>query len=481
MAIKIYDNYFSLIIKVDSIKRIYGENNFGAFLKEFFPKPVEKIKTEVKKKDNWFKSLFSKPQITYIETIEPKEVCTLDDYSFMQGAKKFNHITSIYGHDGNLVFISCFQEDNIYAYCDLLDKKGFYGYKSTIYIENVDYVIFEKNGFPISVQWLETIEEDKGSEITSPSHIYSISPFKQPIRPMSFPSDQGGIGYDTELQWDLCQKHIQDKKFSCFTDLIDINIIYDNCSIAHKLSESRDDWFRIYEAPIDLTNFSIDLAHFSLNREYKLLTLIGGCIRSYNFIPLYRFMDDNLTFRMNGGKGEQPVSKHELILKLMREVLSYRDRGLDSQYHIQFQHIRNKYVGIIKRQSENVIIEIETNPNKIKEFRMLDEALLILSQIAEEWNNGHALFIERYLADDFKYILCEGREVFGNKILNKIEYIIWWECTLKTIKERGDTFCSYYTHTNVKGIACSLNGLPKSIRFSIEDGLIISAKEFWKL
>lgn len=321
MAIKIYDNYFSLIIKVDSIKRIYGENNFGAFLKEFFPKPVEKIKTEVKKKDNWFKSLFSKPQITYIETIEPKEVCTLDDYSFMQGAKKFNHITSIYGHDGNLVFISCFQEDNIYAYCDLLDKKGFYGYKSTIYIENVDYVIFEKNGFPISVQWLETIEEDKGSEITSPSHIYSISPFKQPIRPMSFPSDQGGIGYDTELQWDLCQKHIQDKKFSCFTDLIDINIIYDNCSIAHKLSESRDDWF----------------------------------------------------------------------------------------------------------------------------------------------------------------ILCEGREVFGNKILNKIEYIIWWECTLKTIKERGDTFCSYYTHTNVKGIACSLNGLPKSIRFSIEDGLIISAKEFWKL
>ena len=44
MAIKIYDNYFSLIIKVDSIKRIYGENNFGAFLKEFFPKPVEKIK-----------------------------------------------------------------------------------------------------------------------------------------------------------------------------------------------------------------------------------------------------------------------------------------------------------------------------------------------------------------------------------------------------------------------------------------------------
>lgn len=53
--------------------------------------------------------------------------------------------------------------------------------------------------------------------------------------------------------------------------------------------------------------------------------------------------------------------------------------------------------------------------------------------------------------------------------------------TLKTIKERGDTFCSYYTHTNVKGIACSLNGLPKSIRFSIEDGLIISAKEFWKL
>ena len=52
---------------------------------------------------------------------------------------------------------------------------------------------------------------------------------------------------------------------------------------------------------------------------------------------------------------------------------------------------------------------------------MLDEALLILSQIAEEWNNGHALFIERYLADDFKYILCEGREVFGNKILNKIE------------------------------------------------------------
>ena len=48
MAIKIYDNYFSLIIKVDSIKRIYGEKNFGAYLKEFFPNSVEKIKTDLK-------------------------------------------------------------------------------------------------------------------------------------------------------------------------------------------------------------------------------------------------------------------------------------------------------------------------------------------------------------------------------------------------------------------------------------------------
>lgn len=479
MAIKICDNYFSLIIKVDSIKRIYGENSFGAFLKEFFPKPVEKIKTEVKKKDNWFKSLFSKPQITYIETIEPKEVCTLDDYSFMQGAKKFNHITSIYGHDGNLVFISCFQEDNIYAYCDLLDKKGFYGYKSTIYRENVDYVIFEKNGFPISVQWLETIEEDKGSEITSPSHIYSISPFKQPIRPMSFPSNQGGIGYDTELQWDLCQKYIRDKNFSSLIDLTNINNIYTNCSIGCKLSESVDDWFRIYETPTDLTKLSG-------NMEYKLLTLIGDCIRSYNFIPLYRFMDDNLTFRMSRDKAEQPVSKHELILKLMRKVLSYR--GLDIQYRIQFQHIRNKYVGIIKRQSENVIIEIETNQNKIKAFWMFDGAfyilakhnILILNQIAEEWNNGHALFIEKYLADDFNYILYEGRKVFGNKILNKRQYLIWWECAHKIIKEQGGTYNSYYTGESINGITCSLNGLHIFIRFNIKNGLIVSAEEYGK-
>uniref|UniRef100_UPI002665F6C9 hypothetical protein n=1 Tax=Paraprevotella clara TaxID=454154 RepID=UPI002665F6C9 len=66
-----------------------------------------------------------------------------------------------------------------------------------------------------------------------------------------------------------------------------------------------------------------------------------------------------------------------------------------------------------------------------------------------------------------------------NKLLIRI--LLHLQVEFSTIKERGDTFCSYYTHTNVKGIACSLNGLPKSIRFSIEDGLIISAKEFWKL
>ena len=77
MAIKIYDNYFSLIIKVDSIKRIYGENNFGAFLKEFFPKPVEKIKTEVKKKDNWFKSLISKPKSPILKQLNPRRYVLL--------------------------------------------------------------------------------------------------------------------------------------------------------------------------------------------------------------------------------------------------------------------------------------------------------------------------------------------------------------------------------------------------------------------
>ena len=73
MAIKIYDNYFSLIIKVDSIKRIYGENNFGAFLKEFFPKPVEKIKNRGEKRKTIGSSLYSaNPKSPILKQLNPR-------------------------------------------------------------------------------------------------------------------------------------------------------------------------------------------------------------------------------------------------------------------------------------------------------------------------------------------------------------------------------------------------------------------------
>lgn len=41
MTIKIYDSFYSIIIKVDSIIWIYGENGLETFLKEFFPKPFK--------------------------------------------------------------------------------------------------------------------------------------------------------------------------------------------------------------------------------------------------------------------------------------------------------------------------------------------------------------------------------------------------------------------------------------------------------
>lgn len=44
MAIEMYDNWYSIIIKMDSIARIYGENGFKAFLKEFFPEPPKKMR-----------------------------------------------------------------------------------------------------------------------------------------------------------------------------------------------------------------------------------------------------------------------------------------------------------------------------------------------------------------------------------------------------------------------------------------------------
>lgn len=44
MAINIYDKWYSVIINVDSIIRIYGENGLGVFLEEFFSKPYKKEK-----------------------------------------------------------------------------------------------------------------------------------------------------------------------------------------------------------------------------------------------------------------------------------------------------------------------------------------------------------------------------------------------------------------------------------------------------
>lgn len=356
----------------------------------------------------------------------------IDDYSHIQCSEKLNHLTCLYGHDGNLVYMSYSQEEYMSTCCEKLDKNGFYGYKSIIYLENVDYVIFEKNGFPINVQWLETIEEDKGSEVTPQTHIYSVSPFRNPMRPMSFPAYQGEICYDTELQWDLSQRYIQEKEFSRFRELCDVSLIYTNCNWGKHTTENKDDWFRAYDA-------KIDLSEFSGNMEYKLISIFGDCIQSCNFIPLYYFLDDKPIVRLDMKEAERPVSKYDLIIKLTKIIQEVGHLN----YEIQIK--KNKYVGLIRGQEVRNIIEIEVIQNKIHTLWLVNEELYILAkdnspiinQIAKEWNQGNPLYIEKYLTDDFNYALYGEREIFGNHVLNKRQYIIWWESASEIYAKAG--------------------------------------------
>lgn len=469
MAIKIYNSFYSIIIKVDSIIRIYGENGLDTFLKEFFPKP---FKIKEKKKRKSFFSLFSKS--SPIQDNIQKEYM-IDDYSYIQYAEKFNHLTCLYGHDGNLVYTSYSHEEDMSSYCEKLDKNGFYGYKSAIYSEDVDYVIFEKNGFPINVQWLETIEEDKNSEIRPQMHIYSVSPFRKPMRPMSFPAYQGGIRYDTELQWDLSQRYIQKKEFRRFSELCDVSLIYTNCNLWGQIKENVDNWFRSYDA-------KIYLSEFSGNMEYKLLSILGDCIQSCNFIPLYCFLDDMPLVRLSLDEAERPVSKYDLTINLTR--IFQKNKAF---YSIQFQSKKNKYVGLIERERRKEIIDIEVRDNKIITLWLVKKELYILAkdnfpiinQIAKEWNQGNPLYIERYLAENFKYTFYGEREIFGSHVLSKRQFIIWWEVAYENYAKAEAFFQLFYSSGGDNDICCKIakKGFVMYTTFNIVDGIIISAKE----
>ena len=345
-----------------------------------------------------------------------------------------------------------------------------------IYVEDVDYVISNKNGFPISVMWLETLDKNKISAYTaSPTHVYSTSPFKQPIRPTSFPNSQGGLSYETELQWNLSQKYIQNKEFICFSEVQDISIIYTNCRLSYHFPENIDEWLKSYDAKIDLTRLSGNI-------EYKLLTIIGNCIHSCNFIPLYHFLDEEPIVRLDKNKAEQPIFRDRLIVNLTGMYLP--SKNTDIKYSIQFQPQKNKYIGCIERQGIKEIVNIEVRQNKIytlwiveKSFYILSkENFQILNQIAEEWNQGNPLYIERYLAENFKYTLYGKEEIFGNHILSKRQYIIYWDSAYEIMKKAGIIYKAYYTSATTNGIACYSKESAMFIKMHIENGLIISAE-----
>ena len=471
MAIKIYDNFYSVIIKVDSIMRIYGENGFEAFLKEFFPEPPKKKKRVEKRKH---KGLFSKSRPIQ-EDVDNKEEYTLNDYFYMHCAERFNDVTGVCGHDGNLAYMSFSREENMSACCERLDQKGFYGYKSVIYVDDVDYVIFEKNGFPISIQWLETIEEDKGSDLTSPTHVYAVSPFKLPMHPMSFPSIQGGIRYETELQWNLGQKYIQNKDFNRFRELCDVSLIYANCNIGWRITESVDDWFRAYDTSIDLSKLSGDM-------EYKLLSILGDCICTRNFIPLYRFLDDTPICRFSMDEAERPVSKYDLTVKLTKLFQKLEHKP---HYSVRFEPKTNRYIGLIRGQ-EIKEIDIEVCLNKIQTFWLVEKRLyilrkedIILNQIVKEWNQGSPLYIVRYLAEDFKYTLCGNEEIFGNHVLSKRQYIRWLKARFESIIKHD---LQFYAEPKSDGILIHigkslLHGDLIFVKMEIVDGQILNAQE----
>lgn len=367
MAIKIYDNWHSIIVKVDGILRIYGENGLEAFLKDFFPgSHTHKRKITKKRECKSFLPLFSKRKSIQIEIEEPY---SLDDYSYQYIAEKFNHVTGCYGHDGNLVYISSLYEEEISVCCEWLNQKGFYGYKSVIYVEDVDYVIIEKDSFPINAPWLETVEANTGSKCTTPYYVYSVFQFKQPMRPTSFPSFQGGIRYDTEFQWKLSQKYIQNKEFDRFKELRDVSLLYTNCNVRKiviKIAENIDDWLRAYDT-------TIDLSKLSGNMEYKLLSIFGGCIHTRNFIPLYRFLDDAPICLFEMDEAEQPVSKYDLTIKLTKMF----EKG-KKNFSIQFQQKKNKYVGLIQGDDIKEIVDIEVRHDKINTLWMVKEEFYLL-------------------------------------------------------------------------------------------------------
>lgn len=387
---------------------------------------------------------------------------------FFHCEKRFKE-TSFYGHDGNLVYMSFANKKDMSACLEHL-KNGLYGHGSII---NEDYIIWNKDSFAINVSWLATIEE-VNTPGYSPRHVFSISPFKQPIHPMSFPCNQGGVGYSTKLQWDLAQKYIQDKEYNKFIELKDISLIYTNCDIGHHITESLDEWFRAYDTKIDLSKLPG-------NMEYKLLTILGDCIHACNFIPLYCFLDDSTIFRLGMSKAEKPVSKYDLTIELTRTF----QRIGDLYYSIQFQSEKNRYVGLIRGQGIRNIISIEVKQNKIQTLWLVKEEsyilpkdpYIILDQISKEWNQGNPLYIERYLSENFKYTLHGEKEIFGDHVLSKRQYIIWWECAYKIYAKHGVTYQDYSTSENTNGIACYLNKSVMFIRFEIVNGVIISAEE----
>ena len=145
----------------------------------------------------------------------------------------------------------------------------------------------------------------------------------------------------------------------------DVSLLYTNCN-GGDIVESIDDWFRAYDTPVDLSELSG-------NMEYKLLSIFGDCIRTRNFIPLYRFLDDTPICRFGMGEAEKPVSKYDLTLKLTRMF----GKG-EKNYSIQFQSKKNKYIGSIQGEGIKEIVDIEVRNNKILTLWIVKEELYVL-------------------------------------------------------------------------------------------------------
>lgn len=227
MAVIVYEKWHAVIASVETInKKVPGGIN--QFLKFSI--------------SNRGKSSFGTRIKNFIGLKERFSFEEFDCY-YMHGNRSF---VGLEGCDGNLYYFEHKDADLVQQVIDYLEENGL-GYDDIYYAdpEKIFYEETEKHPLPWLTKDFSTLPKYEDC-LKASSVQYSIHPYRDPYRPSSFPSEQGGITFNSENMWVVYQRLVKEGKALEQFEIRNISERYKNAALWNNDLPSLDTFINHY-------------------------------------------------------------------------------------------------------------------------------------------------------------------------------------------------------------------------------------------